>query len=454
VSLVEVPPPGLPPAEDDSFRFEGSPNSDGHAFHRHLCDTRRNAGAYAAALTRLHAVTRATYDAWSVEERAAFDGERERILATRAAFNTASLTRVVELVRENVRIADVRDASNAEAVGVIGAPGTGKSTAMLESMLEVASTYFDRHWGSAWIDQDPSSLRWWRRNEFGDRIEAQYVPVLPVAMPRNPTPRTFAQACLLSLARYIGDDALGRRNIREFDYTQLLIAHLAKHAVRVVYIDECHFITNDRMGLRVVDQFKSLMNDTRCVLVLAGLDDGSNPGFQFLTGVDMDGTKAQVKERLCYVQFGPFAGTGFDPEPGSASYEEWRQVVATMATRVVLLDQDAGWWREHETLDYLWKRTAGVFEALASLMLRAGRAAMFGPECLSIGFLERIEVSQAADARAASLHQLGPRVKRAGRKGRTARRSKNADARGRKRSEVLLSAAVASGVVQGATEDD
>lgn len=410
---TDAPAPKTNPAEafviqDDEYGFVGGPLEHGMAFHRYLCEQREQRPRLIERMRAAIAITPDEYASWDGERQKAFDAERRSFLVADIPVNTDYLVRTEATVNELVDLAELRRRDQAGGLLIVGRAGVGKTTAMLEAMVSVAMRVFNDKYQGPWWSVPATELKRAYTNEYGDRMTAQLIPVLPAIMPTSTTPKGISETILKSLAYYTGEEELLDQIGREINLTDTLIQRIRMHGVRVIFIDEAHFITDDKKGLSAINHIKSLMDKARVVIVAAGVKDAFGSDLALLEGRERDATKAQLRARIREIEYVPFVGVRSASGVGNGGYETWKKTLSYIGRRVVLLDQDPQWWRDDDVVEYLWKRTDGVFVALVTLLTNAGSKAIGTTESLTIEFLEGIEISKEADTKAAQEHRLGP----------------------------------------------
>ena len=401
-------------SEDQSFDFEGAALENGWVFHQELVRWRAAREAFDTEADSLWSTTWAQYDRMDADARDVFDQRRARLAAGRVVYRTRHINALLKALRGALRRAEISNRDQQGAVMVMGAPGVGKTTAMTECMFALASSFYTRQFGEAWITTDPRRLLRPYENRDGDKLEAQAIFALPVRITENATPKGLMTAMLMSLAAATGDEALARMvgRSRSMDRGQLsltLAERLKVHGVRMILVDDIHFVRRNRDGEEIINMLKAILNSSRAVFVIAGV---AGAGGLEVFAQTAGSTQAQIGLRSVTVRM-----DAFDP-PSDASaeapddLEEWALVVEALTSRVLLLRQSDEWWLEPETLVYLWKRTQGVFESLDRLLVNAAMEAIGEQEYIDTELLETVRISDVADQTARERYGLGPLVRR------------------------------------------
>ena len=437
---------------DRGFTFQGAPLDNSLALHRRLQQFGVHKTELVARAERLLAVKRQDYERMSELEQKRFNEDRLRLASQDVVVPTRNTREVTTITGQLVKRAEYANKDQQTGVVIQGPAGVGKTTAIINTLNELAS----QHYGAfheEWWRLPPHALKRDSTNAVGDRVAAQSVFSVPIILNSNPTPRSISEALLASLAAITQDtdsgESTGRAEVsqeghgglrpssKEQVLTNTLVKRLTAHGVRVVVIDEIHFVRGDKAGDHVVNCLKSLINRTRVVLLMAGVR-GAN-GLEFiLRRATEHPTREQLRRRLVVLDFEPFEMAVPDVDGDVVANQEWAAVVRLMTLRLILLDQDPQWWVEESTLKYLWMRTQGVFTSLNSLLMEAAHVAIGGAERLDIKDLEKIRISEEADSKAAKEYRIGPKFRRgAGKKKLRAHHGPDVSSEGKKAASDL-----------------
>ena len=446
---------------DSAFSFRGAPLDDSYSLYAHLRQYRAEKAAVFEKAKAYLKVTRKEYNDLSAVERRQFDEGRLRLASYEVVVPTQNVDSVLAATRRLLRVAEFSNRDQQKGLVVQGAAGIGKTTALLNTFNQLAGDYFDKNEAAGWWHKPPQALLRESVNAHGDRVTAPAIFAVPIILTSKPTPRSIAEDLLISLSTSTADfssgDQVGRIGApgsgaykperlagSERALTKTLVERLTTHGVRLVVIDEIHFVRGDSAGDQVVNYLKSLIDRTRVVLLMAGVTGAD--GLEFILRKEAKNpTIAQLRRRLVVLDFKPFEMNEPDADGNIVPDPEWSKVVGLMAAKLILLDQDPKWWLESSTLEYLWKRTQGVFTSLSSLLMEAAHVAIGKTEKIDLRDLERIRISEEADWLAARQYRLGPKYRPNTGKEYNSRKS---SAKGvSKKGEKVASDLVRSGVV-------
>ena len=425
--------------EDPSFDFEYSALENGWVFHQALLNWKTEQETFHTEAASLNSVTWRHYQEMDAAERRDFNARRERLASRRVVYRTQDIDDLLVTLRRTLKRAETTGNDQQGAVMVIGLPGVGKTTAITECMFSLASTFYKGQYGDGWKAADPRTLLRAYRNAAGDTMHAQSIFALPVRITENATPKAFMIAMLTSIAAATGDEALarlvGRSTMRERErLSQTLVERLRVHGVRMIIVDDIHFVRQNRDGEEIINLLKTILNRSRVVFVIAGVAGAR--GFKAFEASEAS-TQAQIGLRSVTVNMEAFKPPTGASESSPADLEEWASVVDALTSRLLLLRQQTDWWLEPETLDYLWRRTQGVFESLDRLLVSAAVEAIGGQEYVDIPLLETVRISDIADETARNRYGIGPLAQASKKKG-AGRRAPGRSGRGDEVAERLL----------------
>lgn len=384
-----------------------SPLVDGGAFFRAAPRRRASKEQQRRDEERYKKLKRAAYDALLVAERRVCDDARRRLAMSSAVVRTAVMDRALEMMTYLLDAQAIELKDQAGGITVIGCAGVGKTTLLSELMYFAAERCFKEAYGEdvAWWSYEPRNLRRIHTNSCGDVVHAQFIPVLPTTFPADMSEKTMAEMFLNSLRLTLGTDPLSEVQGRDIDPHEVLLDRIHMHGVRVLFLDEAHFVTDDRAGRTMVNQIKWLMDASPVIIIMAGVSDAGSNSLKVFEGRERDTTKAQLRTRFDLIEMLPYGS-------GGSRDAEWDGLIAMLGSRLLLIDQDAGFWLAPSTADYLYRRTQGVMESLIRLLRKAGLKAIGGAESISIDFLEGIAACAEADKRAAEEYGVGPNARK------------------------------------------
>jgi hypothetical protein len=149
------------------------------------------------------------------------------------------------------------------------------------------------------------------------------IPALKVELQDGITRRQFAQSILFSFAD-LGYETLAESGT-ELTLIQRAKVYLAKHNVRILFIDEFHHLVyseNQRLVRAIGEMVKSLLNQGPCSIVVAGIRNGRRPFYD--------------NEQLAFRSEPPIHIPPFDPGiPGHVSlYRDFLSDYLVAAERV------------------------------------------------------------------------------------------------------------------------
>lgn len=333
-------------------------------------------------LKMLRNVSRDEYSRWSAQERKAFDHRRIEAATVMTVLETPAITKIKQAVEELLVRAEFGGSTGIGGVLIRGPGGVGKTTAATVVARTVYENLMFKHFGQDWWQHDVVNLRVLSTSPERHNVEAQMVPVLPVSLGADFGARQFRNLVDESFAS-VGVQIVAGGTAHEH-VAAMSRKIQACHTVLVV-IDEVHFFGRGSIGTSTVHNFKSLINSTNAVYLLAGVPDASGR-----IGV-FDGGRSEVTEQLSrrFIKF--------DLERLSMS--ECAGFVRTFAWKLVLLDSGPYDWISDEILELIYLKTHGYPVHLYTLLETASVRAIGKSETITLADLEAIPVSIEADDR-------------------------------------------------------
>lgn len=215
-------------------------------------------------------------------------------------------------------------------------------------------------------------------------------PVCWIALNGTPTPRALYFAMLY----FVAHPGIRTGNADQFKL-RALDAFLDCN-VRLLIIDEVHFSAfNTTDGSRLSNTFKSIANDFPITTLFVGVGL-SEAGF-FSEGRGDSSKQHNVRQQTAR-RVTAHAMRPFEAET-LAGRRQWRTLVRAMEKQLVLADHSQRSLASGQLSDYLYVRTQGYFQSLATLITRAcALAVLDGQEALTIDLLEQVTIDVAAES--------------------------------------------------------
>lgn len=215
-------------------------------------------------------------------------------------------------------------------------------------------------------------------------------PVVRIALNGTPTPRAIYVAMLYFLAH------AGIRSGNADQFKMRALDVFLDCNVRLLIIDEVHFSAFDTTdGAKLSNTFKSIANDFPVTTLFVGIGL-SEAGF-FSEGrgdsSKQHNIRQQTARRVTAHTMEPFAAE--TPQ----ERRQWRTLVRAIEKQLVLADHGQRTLASGEVSDYLYVRTQGYFQSLATLIERAcALAVLDGCEALTIDVLDQVTIDVAAES--------------------------------------------------------
>lgn len=221
-------------------------------------------------------------------------------------------------------------------------------------------------------------------------------PVCCITLNGTPTPR----ALYIAMLHFLAHPGTRTGNADQFKL-RALDAFLDCN-VRLLIIDEVHFSAfNTTDGVKLSNTFKSIANDFPVTTLFVGIGL-SEAGF-FSEGrgdsSKQHNVRQQTARRVTAHAMGPFEAEL------PADRRQWRTLVRAIEKQLVLADHHQRSLASGEMSDYLYVRTQGYFQSLATLITRGCTLAILdGQEALTIDLLEQVTIDVAAESGRESTH--------------------------------------------------
>lgn len=235
-----------------------------------------------------------------------------------------------------------------------------------------------------------------RRQSDGTLISGDIVPVVVVSLAASTSPKDLSATVAGFIdPRYRESAGKTTKAISEAHIGNELAKLVAMYEAQVIIIDEIHFLNPMTfLGTRTINHLKNLANRMGVTFILVGistdalLGEGLGPGDREASQIEGRFRKLTL-ERVRH---------------GKA----WKQLLLQFEKELLLLRQE-----ENSILtlsDYIYKRTDGYIQSLASLLkLGAIKAIESGKEHLDYADLESIRLDVRGE-RLSSAFGLGPDV--------------------------------------------
>jgi Bacterial TniB protein len=221
-------------------------------------------------------------------------------------------------------------------------------------------------------------------------------PVCRITLNGTPTPR----AIYIAMLHFLAHPAVRTGNADQFKL-RALDAFL-DCSVRLLIIDEVHFSAfNTADGVKLSNTFKSIANDFPVTTLFVGIGL-SEAGF-FSEGrgdsSKQHNVRQQTARRVTAHAMRPFEAESL------ADRRQWRTLVRAIEKQLVLADHEQRSLASGEMSDYLYVRTQGYFQSMATLITRGCALAILdGREALTIDVLEQVTIDVAAESGRESTH--------------------------------------------------
>ncbi|MET0992696.1 MAG: TniB family NTP-binding protein [Mycobacterium sp.] len=221
-------------------------------------------------------------------------------------------------------------------------------------------------------------------------------PVCRITLNGTPTPR----ALYIAMLHFLAHPAVRTGNADQFKL-RALDAFL-DCSVRLLIIDEVHFSAfNTADGVKLSNTFKSIANDFPVTTLFVGIGL-SEAGF-FSEGRGDSSKQHNVRQQTARRVTAHAMGS-FEAE-SLADRRQWRTLVRAIEKQLVLADHEQRSLASGEMSDYLYVRTQGYFQSLATLITRGCALAILnGQEALTIDLLEQVTIDVAAESGRESTH--------------------------------------------------
>ncbi len=352
-----------------------------------------------AEVAALRSVTWDEYEAYDLTEKRAFDTRRRKATMFKFLARLPYIDSIAESVNEALEMAEDGGRSSAGCILVAGQGGVGKTTVLELIAADVFNRVQRQRFGDDWGSIDPTQLRVSSTNEYGDVLNAQSAPVVPMFGTGGMGPKQTFRLYLSSLASIgvridTNSQHLTVAARKELEGEDGL--SLANQLVRIVkacdtvllVIDEVHFIEERGPGVQVINYIKSLMNRTNVVFLMAGVCDKDGK-LRLFDGDRWIEVREQLRRRTIRHDILPLQNP--------AANEDLVDLLDVLAHKLVLLKQVPEELVTEKLAEYVYGRTQGVAEHVARLMVGGARKAIGRGEALTIDLLDTVRISIDAD---------------------------------------------------------
>jgi len=353
-----------------------------------------------AEVAALRAVTLEEYEAFDDTQKRRFDARRRKATMFKFLARLPHVDTIAESVNEALEMAADGGRSSAGCILVAGQGGVGKTTVLELIAADVFSRVQFERYGEGWGGLDPTYLRVESQNKYGDVVNAQSVPVNPISATGSMGPKQTFRLFLSSIGSIgvrvdTNSEHLTEAKRKELDGDDGL--SLSNQLVRIVkacdtvlvVIDEVHFIEERGPGVQVINYFKTLLNRTNVVFLMAAVCD-ENGHVRLFDSHKWLEVRDQLRRRTIRHDILPLQNP--------AANDDLIDLLDVLAYKLVLLKQEPEELVTEKMARYVYRRTKGVAEHVVRLLVTGARKAIGQGEAITIELLNTVRISIDADS--------------------------------------------------------